>query len=90
MSGEETDRPSRSIPAWAVPWCIPLLLVLFVVSSVSPFLILAVGVVVLGAAARWRYLEVRTRELDGGPQEWERWRTDAMLRRAADKYNELR
>jgi hypothetical protein len=90
MSGEETHRPSRSIPAWLVPWCIPLLLVLFVVSAVvSPFLMLVPAAAALGAAARWRYLEVRQREL-GGVHEWERWRTDAMLRRAADKYNERR
>jgi hypothetical protein len=49
----------------------------------------AVALVALGALARWRYLEVRRREL-AGVHEWERWRTDSMLRTAAEKYNELR
>lgn len=88
MFPEQTDRPSRSIPAWLVPWCIPLLLVLCVVSgAVSPFLMLVPAAVALGAAARWRYLEVRQRELRG-VHEWERWRTDAVLRRAAEKYSD--
>jgi hypothetical protein len=89
MSEEQADQRPRTVPAWLVPWLIPLLIVLLVVSAVNLFLTLAVAVVVLGALARWRYLEVRQREL-GGVHEWERWRTDAMLRRATEKYNELR
>jgi hypothetical protein len=44
---------------------------------------------VLLVAARWRYLQVREREVQGR-HEWERWRTDAILRRAAEKYNKRR
>ena len=52
-------------------------------------LMLAVALVVLLVAARWRYLQVREREVQGR-HEWERWRTDAILRRAAEKYNKRR
>jgi hypothetical protein len=85
----KADRRPRTIPVWLRPWLIPLLIVVLVVSAVNLVLMLAVALVALGALARWRYFEVRQREL-GGVHEWERWRTDAMLRRAADKYNELR
>lgn len=77
------------IPAWLRPWLIPLLLVLVVVAAVNVLLLLAVVLVVVLVAARWRYLEVRAREAHG-EHEWERWRTEAVLRRAADKYNDRR
>lgn len=89
MSGARTERTRKAIPAWLVPWLIPLLLVLFVVSTVNPFLMVAMALVVVLVAGRWRYLEVRKREVQGA-HEWERWRTDAVLRRAADKYNKRR
>ena len=89
MFEEDAEQSARTIPVWLRPWLIPLLIVVLVVSAVNLFVMLGVGIVALSAFARWRYLEVRQREL-GGVYEWERWRTDAMLRRAADKYNELR
>jgi len=89
VSEEKAEQRARTIPIWLRPWLIPLLIVVLVVSAVNLFLMLAVGVVALGALARWRYLEVRQREL-AGVYEWERWRIETMLRRAADKYNELR
>lgn len=77
------------MPAWLRPWLIPLLLVLIVVSTVNVLLLSALALVVLLAAGRWRYLQVREREAKG-VHEWERWRTDAVLRRAAEKYHERR
>lgn len=89
MSGEQTERSRRALPAWLVPWLVPLLLVLFVISTVNLFAMLAVVLAVVVVAGRWRYLEVRKREVQG-VHEWERWRTDTMLRRAADRYNKRR
>lgn len=89
MSGEPAERRTRAIPAWLRPWLIPLLLVVIVVSTINVLLLVAVALVVLLAAGRWRYLQVREREA-GGVHEWERWRTDAVLRRAAEKYHERR
>lgn len=89
MSGNRSAQRTRAVPAWLGPWLIPLLLVVFVVSAVNVMLMLAVGLVVLLVAARWRYLQVREREVQGR-HEWERWRTDAILRRAAEKYNKRR
>ncbi|MDE3134119.1 MAG: hypothetical protein KGL15_08650 [Acidobacteriota bacterium] len=89
MAGEQKAQRTRDIPAWLRPWLIPLLLVLVVVSTVNVLLLAAVALVVLLVIARWRYRQVRARELKG-VHEWERWRTDAMLRRAFQKYNERR
>lgn len=86
MSGEHPEQRTKVFPAWLVPWVIPVVLVLFVVSTVNVLLMLPVGLVVVFLAARWRYLEVREREAQG-VHEWERWRTDAALRRAAAKYS---
>jgi hypothetical protein len=90
MSEENAAERRGAIPVWLGPWLIPLLIVVLVVAAaVNLFVLVAVALVPLGILARWRYLEVRQREL-GGVHEWERWRTDAMLRRAAEKYNDRR
>ena len=90
MDPDTPDDAPLPMPAWLRPWLIPVLLVMLVVSAVNLLVMLGVAVVVLGAVARWRYQIVRERERDGGPEEWERWRTEAMFRRASERYNPRR
>ena len=89
MLGEKANARLKAIPAWLLPWLLPVVIVIVVVSAVNTLLLLAVALVAVGAAVRWRYLEVRERELEG-THDWTRWRTDSILRRAAAKYNDRR